>query len=221
MRFGPRAGGRPVTSWRSKTTDYRSIDIAWLRRQGARYVGSSGTIRFKRNGEVIGSIGYVLEPTGLRLRYQVTSGGEAREHIDELIPLVTTPLHLGGCRHWFACPSCGRRCRMLYGGVRFRCRLCRGAVYESQYESHLMSVVAIRWRIRERLEERGSKLAGLLGLDDGFPEKPPRMHWRTYRRLEALDGKLAARWSVGVKEWLERRDPRRAWLGDAPKSQTF
>ena len=160
MRRRGRAGGRPATSLRPKTSDYRSIDLAWLRRQGARYAGCSGTVRFKRNGEETGSIGYVLEGTGLRLRYQVTSGGGAPEHIDELIPIVTTPMHFGGCRHWFSCPSCGRRCRTLYGGARFRCRLCRGAAYKSQYESRPISIAAIRWRLRARLEERGSKLAG-------------------------------------------------------------
>ena len=33
---------------------------------------------------------------------------------------------------WFACPSCRRRCRVIYGGARFRCRLCYGAKYESE-----------------------------------------------------------------------------------------
>jgi hypothetical protein len=77
----------------------------------------------------------------------------------------------------------------------------------------MSTITDIRWRLRERLKERGSKLAGIVGLDDGFPEKPPRMHWSTYHRFEALDHKLADRWCVGVREWLERTDPRRrAWL---------
>jgi hypothetical protein len=81
-------------------------------------------------------------------------------------------------------------------------------VFESQYQSRLLTITDIRWRLRQRLEERGSKLAGVLGLDDGFPEKPPRMHWRTYHRLEALDRRLAATWGVAARHWLERRDPR-------------
>jgi hypothetical protein len=118
-------------------------------------------------------------------------------------------MHLGGSRHWFECPSCGRRCRILYGGARFRCRLCRGAAYESQYQHGAMTVCELRWRIRERLEERGGLNSRLLGLDDGFPPKPPRMHWRTYRRLEALDDKLAARWCASIGEWLVCADLRR------------
>jgi hypothetical protein len=200
---------RPVTSFRPKTTDYRSIDIAWLRRKGARNIGYSGTIRWSRNGEQIGSIDYVLEATGLRLSYRARQHGGAWEGIEEMIPIVTTPMHLGGARHWFACPSCGCRCRILYGGARFRCRLCRDAGYESQYQSRMLTICDIRWRIRERLEERGCNIARLLGLDDGFPPKPPRMHWSTYRRLEALDRKLAASWEVSAREWLERTDRRR------------
>jgi hypothetical protein len=92
----------------------------------------------------------------------------------------------------------------LYGGARFRCRQCRGARYESQYQHGALTVCDIRWRIRERLEERGGLDSRLFGLDDWFPPKPPRMHWRTYRRLEALDEKLARRWRIGIGGWLER-----------------
>jgi hypothetical protein len=203
---------RPVTSIRPRTTEYRSIDIAWLRRKGARHVGYSGRIRWSRDGVEHASIDYAIEAAGLRLRYRVTSGGGAPQHIDELVPIVSTAMHLGGCRHWFACPSCGRRCRILYGGARFRCRLCRGAGYESQYESRMLSVCGIRWCMRARLEERGSRLASVLGLDDGFPDKPPRMHWSTYRRLEARDRKLAGRWRDSAQEWLERREGERIRL---------
>jgi hypothetical protein len=72
-----------------------------------------------------------------------------------------------------------------------------------------MTVCDKRWRIREQLEERGGLNSRLLGLDDGFPPKPPRMHWRTYWRLEALDTKLAARMCSGIREWLVRADLRR------------
>ena len=50
--------------------------------------------------------------------------------INEVIPIVMTAMHFGGSRHWFACPSCRRRCRIIYGGARFRCRVCYGARYE-------------------------------------------------------------------------------------------
>jgi hypothetical protein len=33
------------------------------------------------------------------------------------------------------------------------------------------------------------------------------MHWKTYRRLEALDEELGSRWCIGIFGWLERTDP--------------
>lgn len=44
-----------------------------------------------------------------------------------------TPCHLGGVRHWLVCPGCGRRCLVIYQGLR--CRLCLGARYCSEHLS--------------------------------------------------------------------------------------
>jgi hypothetical protein len=50
------------------------------------------------------------------------------ELADWLFPADTCPEpDFGGCRHWFRCPSCQRRCRLIYGGAHFRCRICRRA----------------------------------------------------------------------------------------------
>ena len=121
---------RPPMYLTSKVDDFRSIDLAWLRHKGARNVGCSGRITWSRNGRETGSIGYHLEAHGLRLRYRHTPHKGIPEDISELIPITTTAMHFGSCRHWFECPSCRRRCRILYGGARFRCRLCRSARYE-------------------------------------------------------------------------------------------
>ena len=96
-----------------KTNEFRSFDLAWLRRKGARNVGYSGQITWRNRGEVTGSIGYRLEPGGLRLHYRNTPYGGMPEVVDDLNPIVTTRMHFGGVRHWFLCPSCGRRCRIL------------------------------------------------------------------------------------------------------------
>ena len=198
----------------TRTSDFRTIDIAWLQRQGARAVGYSGRIRWLRRGEEKASIGYVVVRNGLRLRYQHTRYGGDPQDVDEVIGIVTTPMHLGGVRHWFSCPSCRRRCRILYGGSHYRCRQCRGALYESQYQHAALTVCDRRWGIRKHLEERGGELTEVLGLDDGFPPKPKGMHWRTYRRLEALDKQLERRWCIGMSGFLERLD-RRTYNGKA------
>jgi hypothetical protein len=72
---------------------------------------------------------------------------------------------------------CGRRVAVLYGlREYFACRRCYGLAYASQQEP-----------IRERGFAKAQKILIRLGakpnLLDLFPEKPPRLHWRTYDRL--------------------------------------
>jgi hypothetical protein len=198
-----------------KVHEFLSLDVAWLRRRGACYVGYSGTLRWTRHGRETGSIGYTVEREGLRLRYRnAPRPGGIPQDVNELIPIVTTAPHFGGVRHWFLCSSCARRCRIIYGGSLFRCRRCCGARYDSQYQHPALTVCDRRWAIRQRLEERGSPSALLFGLDDGLPPKPKGMHWRTYRRLEQFDDQLAGRWRCSVNGFLERRD-RKTFNGKA------
>lgn len=46
-----------------------------------------------------------------------------------------------GPRLWFVCPTCARRVGVLYHtvGLPFRCRLCCGLAYPSQYRSRQSS----------------------------------------------------------------------------------
>lgn len=200
---------RPTTSLVPKVEDMLAIDIARLRRSGLTSPGSSGEITWSRSrSSVMAAVGYVLQEDGLRLKYDHTLPGGAAQRINEVICIVTTPSHFGGQRHWFECPSCANRCRVIYGGSHFRCRQCHGARYLSQYESEPIRISRRRWRIRRKLEELVGK-PWALGLDDGFPARPRRMRWRTFRRLEALDRELAGRWCLGVNAWLERTDPQR------------
>lgn len=154
------------------------------------------------------SVGYEIEYGGLRLHYTTRFGGGSPQRIDEVIPVVRTAAQFGGQRDWFQCPACRRRCRLLYGGAHFRCRQCHRARYRSQYESVPLRISRRRWRIRRRLERYGGK-PWQLGLDDGFPPKPPHMRWKVYDRLAAQDRDLAECWGLRVNAWLERTDPQR------------
>jgi hypothetical protein len=80
---------RPAMHMTPKTTDYRTVDLAWLRRKGARYVGYSGQIIWRNRGEVTGSIGYRLESSGLRLIYRNTPYAGVPEDVNDLIPILT------------------------------------------------------------------------------------------------------------------------------------
>jgi len=143
---------RPALCLKPKVGDFRRvIDLAWLRRTGARVPGYNGHITWSYQGNVKASVAYTVERAGLRLRYKRNNQAES---ISEFIPISTTATKFGGRRHWFSCPGCKRRCRMVYGAERFLCRLCLGAEYESKYQDVAMTIAARRWRIRQRLEEK-------------------------------------------------------------------
>jgi hypothetical protein len=101
------------------------------------------------------------------------------------VQVVTTPCHFGHKRYWFLCPSCGRRCAILYPWV---CRVCASGRYESESLSPEDRLMRRAFRLRERLGQRGGGLFG------DVPERPRGMHRRTYERLvaqgEAIEAKL-------------------------------
>lgn len=59
-----------------KCEDYRSIDLAWLRREGSLTLGYSGRIEWPRGGTETASVNYVIERGGLRLTYRTRRNGE-------------------------------------------------------------------------------------------------------------------------------------------------
>jgi hypothetical protein len=134
--------------------------------------------------EPAGSIDVSTESHAVVLSY-FTRHPSANEwkSINQRVPITWTDCHFGGRRPWFVCAVysngryCGRRVAVLYGpGAYFACRRCYGLAYASQQEA-----------IRERGFIRARKILIRLGakpdLFNPFPEKPLRMHWRTYERL--------------------------------------
>ncbi len=111
--------------------------------------------------------------------------------------LMTATL-FGRPRRWFQCPGCARRCRVLYGGKRFRCRQCHGLRYECQSESPAERASRQQRKVRRRL-------GGSTNLLDEFPPKPSGMHRTTYQRLEALDDDMQSIWVRSVFELIGRR----------------
>ncbi len=177
----------------AKCEGYFRIDLAWLRRKGCLHPGNAGNLNWSRGGHKTGSINYRVEPGGLRLTYRTRPhGGEWRE-VDEFVPFRWTSTRFGGQRRWFQCLSCARRCRILYGGSRYRCRRCHGLTYQSQCEPTYQRAIDQADKLRKRVGgERGA-------LDEEpFPPKPKGMHWKTYRRLEERYDALQGAWAVGV-----------------------
>ena len=159
--------------------DLRAVDLRYLRRHGLVRAGYSGSLRWSRGGRETGSIGLRCSGDAITLSYRASSWrGADPEDVEERVPLVRTAQPFGGGRPWFACPRCGRRCAVLYGGRRFRCRRCVAVPYASQNEAVHDRLLRRAQAVRERLG--GGEYASL-GMP--FPAKPKRMRWTTYRRL--------------------------------------
>jgi hypothetical protein len=74
----------------------------------------------------------------------------------------------------------------------FRCRQCHGLVHASTTEPAYQRALDQAERLWKRLGGTGCAEV------DELPPKPPHMHWRTYRRLEAKYEELLDCWAVGA-----------------------
>jgi hypothetical protein len=81
----------------------------------------------------------------------------------------------------------------IWGTPLRMCRQCYGLVYASTREPPHQRAIDRTDRLRKRV-------GGGRGAFDGedFPPKPPRMRWRTYRRLERHYEQLQGRWVAGL-----------------------
>ncbi len=113
-----------------------------------------------------------------KMRYHMRSGHDDWHHQKVEIDLDFTPVHLGGERPWFMCPSCGRRCLSLYWLGQFECRKCHDLVFQTA------SVDSLH-RLEVRLDRVRSKLDGTVFAGAFIPRRPTGMHHRTYIRLDA------------------------------------
>lgn len=195
---GKGSGRQPSFGFLASTTnDYHSIDLAWLRREKLFEAGRQSTITWSRNGNVTGSVQILVLDGGIRLVYRTRGSRENWKDVDDFVPLVSTATRFGGERKWFQCPTCEKRCRIIYGGSYFRCRNCYGLKYETQYEPGFARAATAALKIRDRLGDKG-------GIDEPFPDKPKGMHRKTYERLQRQDEALLRQWGTGMMAKLGR-----------------
>jgi hypothetical protein len=153
-----------MISARSRCESHESVDLAWLS-TGGTYDTATARVWTYAGGLQISAY---PEPWAVVLQ---VDGNSHR------IPLTYTETRFGGRRPWFACPHCQTARRVLYMGQRgFACRMCLDLRYSSQVEDPISKATRQRRRV---LAKVGGELSG------PFPVKPKRMHWRTYRALEA------------------------------------
>ncbi len=209
---GPGSGNRTYR-WANPSTDgQRQLDVRRLARDGALVAGARALIGWGDGGwiNVIAAGGNDGRPAALTLDYRYRRDGGAWEDVRQSIPLDWTPCTYGGARPWFRCPTCGRRAAVLWGAGRFfLCRGCHGLAYQSTREGR-------RDRRRIRAQAIRRRLGGSPSLQEPFPSKPPRLHWRTYMRLylahEAAEFAYHVETMQGIERlgrWLQRIERRR------------
>jgi len=179
---------RPAGSGRVVCESCLSIDVRDWRRRGLLRTGLEFPLFWNRAGVPCGNMSVHIEAEAAVLSFQSQYPGETKwKESVQRVPIVWTMCHLGGRRPWFRCTAhsggqyCGRRVAILYGaGDIFGCRRCYGLAYASQQENPRLRQISQSRKIRMRLGGSPNVLAP-------FPEKPRRMHWRTYNRLRARD----------------------------------
>jgi hypothetical protein len=183
--------------------------VNWLHRCGYLAPGRWSRISWSCNGEPTGNIQVCAERDAVVLHYKVRSWADDEwESVEQRIAIERTPCRFGGSRPWFRCQCysggryCGRRVAKVYGaGKLFACRHCYRLAYSSQQESARGRGLSTAQRLRRRL-------GGDPGMDAALPDKPPRMHWRTFNRVCDRIIACEERASAGLMVWLARLDQR-------------
>ncbi len=157
---------------------FAAFDVHHLHRAGAlrEALVSFPLVSFKWPG--------LVRVTANRWRVDVEFRGGGSERI----PVVWTRCRFGGGRPWFMCVRCNRRVGRLYNtGASLSCRRCLDLRYSSQRRGAKSRSYLQALKLRLRLN-------GIASVAQPIPDRPRRMHRRTYqrlcRRLEKLEQKL-------------------------------
>ncbi len=166
--------------------DCRQLDINRFTRD--KYLTCSPFRWYWKNeeGETKASINIWPEPAGLKLQYTITIRGEKKE-MNYLVPVAYVRVGYGE-RPYFCCPLCGNRCLKLYlNSHHFTCRTCANLTYTSTRE-----------RAADRAMRKCRKIRRRIGASEGTvdsispQDKPKRMRWNTFNRLERQANALEA-----------------------------
>jgi hypothetical protein len=175
MRWG---AGRP--GWKRKAEQSMAFDVRQIARKGLLKPGAFSWHWSNNYEEHVGSVGVrVAGDTGrVVLSYQWTPYNSEPRQVECSLWIERTPCNYGGVRPWFLCPSCGRRCAVVYFGApsgRYACRHCVRVAYLSQCDDEMGRL----WRKQRKIERQ---LAGGAGEWNRW-QKPKGMHQQTFDRL--------------------------------------
>lgn len=170
--------GRPGS--KRKAEQSLAFDVRKVARNGLLKPGAFAWQWTSNYGEKMGSIGVRVfdDAQRLTLTYQWSPHGSEPRSVECSLWITRTTCNYGGTRPWLLCPTCGRRCAVVYFGAlggRYACRRCSRIAYLSQCEDETGRL----WRKQHKIER---KLAGSASKWDGW-QKPKGMHQQTFDRL--------------------------------------
>ena len=150
------------------------LDIRKLKRQGLIVLGRWFSWQWSTGGNVHSSIGAIANKDYLLLRYT----HKKTDSVKQKIYFTYTSCNYGGERIWFQCPTCGRRCAVVYrSGKYFACRICCDLTYETSNETPLDRRFSKANKLRKRIGARP-------GVFNHLPIfKPKGMHQTTWDRI--------------------------------------
>ena len=150
------------------------LDIRRLKREGCLTFGREFSWQWLNGlGNPYASIGATVHGDYLTLQYT----HKKTEDVSQKVYFTYTPCNYGGERIWFRCPSCGRRCAVIYGcGKFFACRVCCNLTYQTCNETPSDQLASKANKLRKRI---GAKP----GAFNSLPLfKPKYMHQTTWMK---------------------------------------
>jgi hypothetical protein len=93
---------------------YHAIDFAWLGRRKMLKPGRASSIKWSNAAGAAVSVGIVASGDCVHLTYRYRAG-DSWQKAREAVSFTYTRTCFSGRRRWFACPACGKACRVLFG----------------------------------------------------------------------------------------------------------
>jgi hypothetical protein len=103
--MGGIGSGRRFQGGQDTTSNYLSLDLRYLQREGLLTPGRSCNLTWTRLGRTEGAIGLQAEPDRLILNYRYQSHGGDWRSTEYPVQLDWTPCTFGGRRPWLLCPK--------------------------------------------------------------------------------------------------------------------
>ena len=188
--MGGSSSGRYRTRNRGAVEHSLPLDIRLLRRRGYVRPGciTSGTSRWSRHGEEVGSIGWQIDLSNPHLGAMTLRYVHDGKTVEEVVQLEAAPCRFGGHRYYFRCPRTWSRVEVLVPvDGRFMSRKAAKLTYLSQSQTPLDRLMAARDKAEERATGQGR-----------YPVPRGRNRDRLWERYDALEAASCMMFSAEV-----------------------